>query len=937
MKNIYLTTLLLSASLLGYGQISFTNSNDRLPNPNAHSGVAIAVLDINGDGLDDIAHLDNGRHLFVEYQNNDNSGFTSQFITQVSDESQWAICAGDVDNNGIVDILTGGSYDDVKLMMANEDGTTFTTSTLPGPGLFVQATNLADINNDGYLDFFSCHDDAESRIWGNDGNGNLEMADHWIDMSTDPPSDNSGNYGSIWTDIDNDGDLDLYIAKCRQGVNNPADPRRINALFINDNYNSYSEKADTANLKIGHQSWTADFQDVDNDGDMDCFITNHDAPSQLLINDGNGIFTDTTATSGINVLGLPVQGVMRDFDNDGFVDIVVAGSRHHLFRNNGDLTFTEVPNMFNSDDMESFAIGDLNHDGYLDIYGGYANIYTNPSNIADVLWLNDGGDHHFLTVNLVGTTSNRSGVGARLEIYGEWGMQIREVRAGESYGITNSLASHFGLGESTSVDSLIIRWPSGTIDKYLDLAGDQFLTIIENTCVSPAANVEVVGQTTICSGETVELSAPEGFNYIWSNGATDRTIAVGDEGAYSVTISDESSCFGVSQAINVTVDPDETPSIEALGDTKFCQGGAVLLSASEASSYLWSSGGTGQTVEVTESGAYTVAVQGQCETFESEAIIVNVLSAPQPIVEDIQIAEDSVVIQLTGNNLYWYDDPSEGLLVNTGDEAIIPIAGDTSFVYFVENRLLYPGNVYLAGMSAHEGTPYSGNVYNGGLIFDCFSPFLLRSVTVITDTEGQRIIELQDADGNVLQTATINIPVGETVLDINFAIEPGTDYLLTTNTENNQMQFGYNSARLQRSSENVSFPYVIDDLLSIKDSNFGSNRYYYWFNWQVREPDFNCVSERVAVEVVVVDTDDLFQSRTVQVHPNPTDALLRVNLPGVGEEVRLRLLNMNGQVVLQKVSRLQQPELDLSQLPAGTYWLEVLQNGEVLGTRIIKH
>ncbi len=936
MKNLYLCIFTLCLGLTSYGQVSFTNSNDRLPNPNAHSGVAIAVLDINGDGLDDIAHLDNGRELYIELQNGDNSGFTSQYIGSVSDESQWAICAGDVDNNGIVDILTGGSYDDVKLIMANEDGSSYSMSNLPGPGLFVQATNLADINNDGWLDFFSCHDDAESRIWGNDGAGNLEMADHWIDMATDPASDNSGNYGSVWTDFDNDGDTDLYIAKCRQGVNSPSDPRRINALFVNDDNNGYSENAEAANLKIGWQSWTADFQDVDNDGDFDCFITNHDAPSQLLINDGTGVFTDTTAASGIVVQGLPIQGIMRDFDNDGYVDILVSGSRQHLFLNNGDLTFTEVEDIFNTDDMESYAVGDLNHDGFIDIYGGYANIYTNPSNIDDVLWLNDGGDNGFITVNLIGTESNRGGVGARVEVYGEWGMQVREVRAGESYGITNSLAAHFGIGQATMVDSLIIRWPSGIVDQYNELSGNQFLTVIENTCVSPDATVAVMGETTICAGEVVELNAPEGFNYAWSNGETAQSISATEQGAYSVTISDESSCFGVSQSVSITVNPDETPSIEALGDVEFCEGESVILIASEAASYAWSSGETEQMIEVSAAGDYTVDIQGQCETFTSNSISVNVLAAPAPSVDDILIAEGDVTIQATGDNLQWYDAATGGNLVASGSEVIVPISGDTTFTYFVENRSLYPGASSVTGMPDHLGSAYSGNIYNGGLIFDCYSPFILRSVKVLTDTEGPRIIELQDVNGTVLQSLTVNIPTGETVIDINFNVEPGIEMILTTNTANNQSQFGYNSPRLQRASQNVNYPYVVEDLLSINDSNLGSNRYYYWFDWRVKEPDFNCVSERIAVDVVVVDTDDLLFSREVKVQPNPTAARLQINLPEGGQEAQIRLLGMNGQVVLQKVSQLQQPELDITHLPAGTYWLEVRIDNELMGTRIIK-
>jgi hypothetical protein len=169
----------------------------------------------------------------------------------------------------------------------------------------------------------------------NDSTGNLVRNDTIIDFTTAIPSDNSGNYGSIWTDIDSDGDLDLYIAKCRQGVNDPSDPRRINALYLNDGNNKYTESADSFQLAIGAQSWTADFGDIDGDGDFDIFITNHDVPGQLLENIDNAYFDDITDDAGVVVTGIAMQGTFRDFDNDGRLDLIVSGSNNYLYRNIG--------------------------------------------------------------------------------------------------------------------------------------------------------------------------------------------------------------------------------------------------------------------------------------------------------------------------------------------------------------------------------------------------------------------------------------------------------------------------------------------------------------------------------------------------------------------------------------------------------------------------
>ncbi|MCB0552429.1 MAG: VCBS repeat-containing protein [Phaeodactylibacter sp.] len=940
MARLYATTcLLLFLPFLTIGQISFSNANDRLSNSSFHSGVAIAVLDMNGDGLDDIVRLSQGRELQIEYQQLGNAQFLNYTFGQVSNQSQWSMCAADVNNDGFNDVVTGGRYDGVKLVRAMEGGGAYEMSTLPGNTMFVQGSNLVDINNDGYVDYFACHDDGESRIWANDSTGHFVPADDWLDMATVPASDNSGNYGSIWTDFDNDGDIDLYIAKCRQGVNNPSDPRRINALFVNDGAGHFTEMADTFNLKIGAQSWTADFQDIDNDGDYDCFITNHDVPSMLLENDGTGHFTDITSTSGISIVGLPLQGVMRDFDNDGFVDIIVAGTRHYLFHNNGDKTFTEVPGLFDNNWMESYAIGDLNHDGFLDIYGGYSQVYTTPSNIDDVLWLNDAGSgNNFFAVTLIGEQSNRNGIGARIEIYGDWGIQVREVRAGESYGIMNSMTQYFGLGQSSLVDSLIVRWPSGVVDHYDSLAVNQFVSLVEDACTSPTAVISQEGPGTICSGDTVYLYAPEGFLYQWSNGDTTQSIAVTEQGVYNVTISDGSPCFGVSPGVEIIVNPDETPTITVEGETQFCAGGSVTLIASEAADYSWSNGAATLFIEVTESGEYTVTTPGMCEDFTSAPVTVTVLPSSAPEIESVDYVDTLAQISLTGSNVFWYDSPAATMPFATGNQLSTPINSDTTF--YAENIELYPGAQFATGQLAHQGGEYSGNQFNGDIVFDCFSPFTLHTVKVYTDTEGSRIIELQDAGGNVLQSKQVDIPVGENVISLEFEVEPGTGLILTTNTANNQAQFGYVSPRLQRSDAGIEYPYVVEGVVSLNTATLGSNRYYYFYDWRIQEPSFECVSERIGVSVEVVGTNEATAAgSSLRIAPNPTSGWVEVQLPTLQQtEVRLLLLDAIGRVVAeQSIERGQRSySLDLSGQPAGLYHLQLVDGKQVFVGKVVK-
>lgn len=940
MKHLF--TLIITLFYLSLqGQVSFYNANDRLSNSDFHSGVAIGIADMNNDGLDDIIRLSEGRFLNIEMQQAGSQQFQNISVEQVSNQSQWSLCVADVNNDGYNEVLSGGAYDNIKIVQAMDNGSSYQMSILPESDMFIQGSNLVDINNDGYIDFFACHDDAESRIWSNDGNGNLVPANEWIDMATVPVSDNSGNYGSIWTDFDHDGDIDLYIAKCRQGVNDSSDPRRINALYVNDGNGNFSEQAAAANLKIGAQSWTADFQDIDNDGDYDCFITNHDLPSMLLENDGSGVFTDITEGSGIDIGGLPIQGVMRDFDNDGYVDILVAGSEHFLFRNNGDKTFTEVEGLFDENDMESFAIGDLNHDGFLDIYGGYANIYTNPSNIEDVIWMNNGNEEHqFLAVRLVGQQSNRNGIGARIEIYGEWGIQVREVRAGESYGIMNSMTQHFGLGTADLVDSLIVRWPSGQVDQYQNIEAEQFVTLLEGNCISPEATVSVEGELLICEGDSVLITANEpGLNYLWSTGDTTQSIWAVSAGGYSVEVSSGEGCSSNSPVVEIVANPDQTPEITATGDLQFCRGGEVILNASTANSYLWSNGDITPSILVEESGTYTVTIQGICEAFTSEPVTVTVLDSEAPELIDYQEGQDFIEAMVSGSNVYWYESEEAVQPFATGNTVSIPVV-DATAVAYVENQEVYMGESFEAGMEEHQGSEYSGNQYNGSIIFDCFEPFTLQQVTVYTDTEGPRDIQLRDVNNNVLQSKVVNIPMGVSTITLDFEVAPGTNLSLTTDGGMNQETFGFPSPRLQRSSLGVAYPYVVEGVLQINTANLGNDRYYYFYNWKVQKQDNICISDRQELTFFILDAEDQQVHTTpLRLYPNPAAQSVMVELPESRlQDYQLRLLNAQGQAVqeqqLKAVSN--QYQLSLSGLAPGLY-VVVLENVQGVYTgRIIK-
>ena len=483
MKKLLFTTSLVLSSLIAFSQFSFNNGTDLLPASNLYGTHPISVADINGDGYDDLVVLDDFK-LFIQ----DPSGaeFEEIDLDYSDGGAAWGICTGDINNDGYSDVLYGGYFNGLSIVShspfidlyfkTNHDEDDFM--------VFLQGVNFADLDNDGNLDIFACHDVGPSRIYLGDGTGNFTQNTSIIDTELNGGGENdAGNYGSLFTDINNDGLIDLYIAKCRQGVSDPTDPRRINILFINNGDGTFTESAEDWGIDIGEQSWSADFGDIDNDGDMDLLLGEHTGEFvQVYINNGDETFSDITTAAGLSSSFdyHVIQSKFADFDNDGFLDIIVAGSSHIMFaHNNGDNTFDIVDdaNVFST--TNSFALGDLNHDGYTDFYstpGGYG---AWGSSGSDSLYLNDGGENNFLTFDLEGVLSNRDGIGARVTIYGPFGQQMREIRSGESYGIQNSLTANFGLGLATSIDSAIISWPSGIIDKLLATEANQFLTIEE--------------------------------------------------------------------------------------------------------------------------------------------------------------------------------------------------------------------------------------------------------------------------------------------------------------------------------------------------------------------------------------------------------------------------------------------------------------------------
>ena len=361
-----------------------------------------------------------------------------------------------------------------NVLARNDDPSGFTdvTSGPLGNAGSGAAGVWGDYDNDGDPDLYVVNNGAGNVLMRNDGGGAFS------DVTSGPLADSGPGYGAAWADYDLDGDLDLYVAN----------GGTANRLLRNDGGGVFADATSGPLADTGPGRGVA-WSDYDLDGDPDLYVANYGGSNRLLRNDGGGAFTDVTA-GPLGDTGNGTGVAWGDYDLDGDLDLYVVndGGANRLLRNLGAGSFIDVtsPPLDDAGEGQGAAWGDFDGDGRLDLVvanrnGGNLLLRGRASNTAN-----------FIHVNLEGTVSNRSGIGARVRIVTADGAQVREVSGGSGYLSQDSLTAEFGLRWASEVDTLRILWPSGIVNTYTGLAINQFATFTESPPPSAPASLAAV-------------------------------------------------------------------------------------------------------------------------------------------------------------------------------------------------------------------------------------------------------------------------------------------------------------------------------------------------------------------------------------------------------------------------------------------------------------
>ncbi len=426
------------------------------------------------------------------------------------------IGAMDFNNDGKYDLYLHRSGESSDLVLINKGGWDFSILAVKEntPGGIRENLAMADYNKDGFIDFYiglesGTNPSQSNNLLIKNVSGTSFSQINGLSIVTD----NMDSRAVSFADYDNDGDQDIFAFNNAQ--NGPGVAHR---LYKNNGDNTFTRVTGTIfDTDYFDQARTMSWGDIDNDGDLDLFLGSNatNLYDRLYRNNGGGSFTSLTTSAVCADLTVTYGSAFGDIDNDGDLDLLVlnassvadVSSQNAIFRNDGTGTFIKVisDELFTNAYLASIglALADVDKDGLLDAFvgklGGLGNAGDNLPNLLFKSTATVNSSRQWLQVKLIGSVSNKAAIGARITVVtaSPARTQIREVAGLTGYGSQNSLTQHFGLGTATTC-TVTVKWPSGIVQTLTGVTSNQFITITEDnkgpeiTTLSPADGVKSV-------------------------------------------------------------------------------------------------------------------------------------------------------------------------------------------------------------------------------------------------------------------------------------------------------------------------------------------------------------------------------------------------------------------------------------------------------------
>ena len=480
--------IFLIFSNLSYAQLAFDDVADQIGVDYSYGdseyGGGVSFADFDNDGWDDITYAsENGVDLY--FFKNTNGVFNLVTFNGISNTSKakqviWV----DYDNDGDKDFFVT-AIEGKNAFYSNDGEMNFTDiSSAIGifqTDLFTYGASFGDIDNDGDLDLFISNRSPEDHnyLYRNDSG-------IYVDITGTSGISLEGqlSFCSIFFDYDKDGLQDIYVSNDKE--------ENINRLYKNLGDGVFQDVSDSSNAGVDVSAMSTTLGDFNNDGWFDIYITNTPFSqvssiqgNVLLKNNGDGTFTNVATETGTSFDSVGWGSVFLDADNDGLLDIYVSSSENGngslissaFYHQQDDETFMIPQDIgFNTDLRESYsnAIGDINNDGKPEIVVG-----NDTDN--NFLWQNNTlNENNWLKVKLEGVVSNKDGIGNTIEINVDGQSQYRYTLAGEGYLSQNSFYEFFGTGLSNLIDYVKVTWTStGATETFNNIEANQSITIKE--------------------------------------------------------------------------------------------------------------------------------------------------------------------------------------------------------------------------------------------------------------------------------------------------------------------------------------------------------------------------------------------------------------------------------------------------------------------------